>query len=738
MDGISAIHYSNDSIEKYVVKMGILDRTLVAKGLVAPEVFRKQHLRTSDVVNTGRGDLNSIASKRDIAKLYQEHSQVYRSVDRIGSDIAGLKVKIIKILSDGTRENVTDDPKFRTITKRANEWQTAFDLWESTFSNLVLFGESYWEIIRGKNNLIAKFYPVAAKSITPIPDPDGFIKGYTFKDERGNEKTIPAKDIIYIKTFNPNDDFKGQGSVQPAWQELVLNLNALAYSRKWFENSSLPLGVIETDVGLEDADIRRMSSIWDEIHRGIDNSSRIGILDAGAKFKQIGLSQQDMQFMEQLQSSTDVIISTIGPTPAVVGRFAQAIRANAEVQEESYWTHTIKPLTRRLESFMETILIPFMNTPEADIEMFFETEFEVSFDFSSVQLMQRRAMEKIEVLIRASDRAAVSPNEIRRQLRKVFPDETFDDIAIGGDVTSLLQNLTPAGFTNITGLSKSIHRVPFGLLGKQIDEEDANIIGGFNVNSPEVNQFTLTSQANRAAIDTHSKELLIAAFRDSFAAGEDIGALTQRLLGTFEDFDQVRAARIARTETLGTLNFSTLEGYRQSGLDIRKSWLTVRDGSVRGSSPKDNGNHVALEGETVEVKAAFSNGLKFPGDQSTGAAEEVVNCRCTLAPASGTGRKSKQKKSEDFKDFIYKQFDIRLEMFESRMTTGLQVLFNKQKMLVMTRVAELDLLVITEGDAFKIIDEAIKIGEVNTIIQPFTDELLVVAGNEGIIQAGRV
>jgi hypothetical protein len=53
-----------------------------------------------------------------------------------------------------------------------------------------------------------------------------------------------------------------------------------------------------------------------------------------------------------------------------------------------------------------------------------------------------------------------------------------------------------------------------------------------------------------------------------------------------------------------------------------KQWLTQGDDRVRDT-------HAAIDGERVDIGAAFSNGLRYPHDP-VGPASEVVNCRCSL------------------------------------------------------------------------------------------------------------
>ena len=94
-----------------------------------------------------------------------------------------------------------------------------------------------------------------------------------------------------------------------------------------------------------------------------------------------------------------------------------------------------------------------------------------------------------------------------------------------------------------------------------------------------------------------------------------------------------RANRIARTEATRVVNESTVESYKQLGevgIQVKKQWLSARDGKVRSS-------HAALDGQTVGSNEEFVLPAEFGGGSSSspGSFSEVgenVNCRCTVLP----------------------------------------------------------------------------------------------------------
>ena len=85
------------------------------------------------------------------------------------------------------------------------------------------------------------------------------------------------------------------------------------------------------------------------------------------------------------------------------------------------------------------------------------------------------------------------------------------------------------------------------------------------------------------------------------------------------------AVRIARTEGHRIQCQSGMDACykaKENGADVVKQWDSTLDGRTRAS-------HAAVDGEIRELDKPFSNKLMFPGDPS-GAAAEVVNCRCAL------------------------------------------------------------------------------------------------------------
>jgi len=115
------------------------------------------------------------------------------------------------------------------------------------------------------------------------------------------------------------------------------------------------------------------------------------------------------------------------------------------------------------------------------------------------------------------------------------------------------------------------------------------------------------------------RKVITRTFREGGAGSVD--ELSKRLDQAFGDEIPSSADTVARTESAMLIQDIKDTAAKDEGF-THKTWSTAGDLSVRAS-------HAAIDGETVEIKAKFSNGLEYPS-QMGGPPEEVINCRCDV------------------------------------------------------------------------------------------------------------
>ena len=170
-------------------------------------------------------------------------------------------------------------------------------------------------------------------------------------------------------------------------------------------------------------------------------------------------------------------------------------------------------------------------------------------------------------------------------------------------------------------------------------ETEADLLVGiaFDLGNPELEEFLRVHFFKHLTdINRKTLESLRAEFDAGVAQGEGVSEVFARLR-KMPEFSDLRAEKIARTETIGAVNKSAFEAFKEDGTPL-KSWLSTRDGErVREShqdvDAKTNEEPIPM-GEPftlTDVERGSSAALMFPGDPAA-PAEFVTQCRCDMLP----------------------------------------------------------------------------------------------------------
>ena len=146
---------------------------------------------------------------------------------------------------------------------------------------------------------------------------------------------------------------------------------------------------------------------------------------------------------------------------------------------------------------------------------------------------------------------------------------------------------------------------------------------------------TSTGTKITKTISTHYKDIQAIA-RKMVQAGIDEGfgmdVIARNIMKGQGEIDLWKALRIARTEVVAASSIGTKMGAETLVGKKSKVWVSTFDDRSRGASPKDEYDHMSMDGQKVGIEDMFisSNGnkLEFPGDPNCTDPGEIINCRC--------------------------------------------------------------------------------------------------------------
>ena len=290
------------------------------------------------------------SGKSVTASSAMQLSAVYACVRVISETIASLPLGVYEATDAGSRRAV-EHPLYRLLHDEPNPEMTSFVLREVMLSHLLLWGNSYCQIIRSGRSAVAGLYPLLPDHME-VDRVNGRLT-YTYTTSDGNRVRLDPLEVLHI----PGLGFDGVMGYSPIALEknaVGLALAAEEYGSKFFNNGARPSGVLKHPNTVRNPEALRAS--WNAAYGGSANAGRTAILEEGMDYKQISMSNNDAQFLETRKFQVSEICRIFRVPPHMIGDLEHATFSNIEHQSISFAVHTIRPWLVRIEQSMNRAL----------------------------------------------------------------------------------------------------------------------------------------------------------------------------------------------------------------------------------------------------------------------------------------------------------------------------------------------------------------------------------------------
>jgi len=268
--------------------------------------------------------------------------------------------------------NVLNQPAVYTAGGRRLTAFSRFGMFELSGLWMEILGKSAWVADFANVTFPVGLWPVRPDRLTPVPDPDNYLKGYWYTAPDSSEKVpLLPHEVIWNRYPNPTDPYDGLGPTQAVLTEIEGIRYAGEWNRNFFLNSARPDGVLSTDHRLEDDEWDEFCDRWREAHRGVGRAHRIAALE-GATFVQTSTSAKDMDFVNLRLDARDAIREAYGMHKVMTGVTDDVNRANAQTGEEVFGSWKIMPRLDRWKDVLNTQFLPLFYPPGAVIPYEFD------------------------------------------------------------------------------------------------------------------------------------------------------------------------------------------------------------------------------------------------------------------------------------------------------------------------------------------------------------------------------
>lgn len=351
-------------------------------------------------------------------------SAVYACIRIISESIATLPLVLYK--QQGRNKNrATTHPLYPILHDQANPVMTAFEWRELMIAHALLRGNAWSQIEYDQFGNVVELWP-----LNPA-----MMEGYEWRGNqlywmyRNPDNQIQAlNDQIIHHIKGLGNGYMGASPIaQAAKQAVGLSLAAEEYGARYYSNGARPGLILKHPGVLKDAAAARLKAQFANEHQGLSNAHKTKVLEEGMDVVQIGIPNNEAQFLETRKFQVTEIARIYRVPPHMLADLDRATFSNIEQQSINFVMYTLMPWLVRHEQAIRRDLIK----PEERRNYFIKYNVEGMLRGDSLSRYQSYQV--------AINNTILTPNEIR-ELEDRNPIE-------GGDKLFVPLNMMELGAT---------------------------------------------------------------------------------------------------------------------------------------------------------------------------------------------------------------------------------------------------------------------------------------------------
>lgn len=274
----------------------------------------------------GRQTASGVDVDEDVALTY---SALWAAVDIIAGAVGMLPCHLYRRLDRG-RKRASDHPAYRLLHDRPNPYMDAAVFRETIQGHALTWGNGYAEIERDGAARPINLWPLLPNRTEPKLSPDKKLY-FEVTLPNGGTAVLPAENVLHLRGLGW-DGLKGYSVVGYHRESIGLGLATQRYGARFFANGARPGGVLEHPGEMKETARKNFIESWDQMHKGLDHSHRVAILEEGMKWHEIGIPPDDAQLIESQKFGIGNIARIFRVPPHMLAELDRATFSNIEDQ----------------------------------------------------------------------------------------------------------------------------------------------------------------------------------------------------------------------------------------------------------------------------------------------------------------------------------------------------------------------------------------------------------------------
>lgn len=275
-------------------------------------------------------------------------SAVIRCVDVVAKTMASLPLNLYQTTANG-KEKAEKHYLYKLLYRLPNPETTSYEFWHMYIYNLMLTRGAYAKIVRDRNGFIKSIWNIPTANVSKYFNNVNSERFIVVSLGANKTETLREGEFMYTPGLRFNSSIDPENPVHIASDVLGLTMALNGYAKDFFENGSNLGGFIESPDSLSDTAYERFKESWQATYQGILNQHKIGFLEDGMKFTQLGRNPNESQALESRKFEVAEICRMFGVPPHKVFDLDRATFSNIEHQNIEYVQESITPMAVRIE-----------------------------------------------------------------------------------------------------------------------------------------------------------------------------------------------------------------------------------------------------------------------------------------------------------------------------------------------------------------------------------------------------
>jgi HK97 family phage portal protein len=287
----------------------------------------------------------------------------------ISETLATLPLGFYSSNADGSRAQATGHVLYEVLHNQPNGDMTAVVFWEVVVASMLLWGNTYIEVIRSGNTVISLHFLHPARMVVRRLY-DGTIE-YRYRDypASATARVIAERDLMHIPAFS-TDGLLGLSPIAYGANVFGTAIQTDQASAETFRDSMRSPGLVTMDMLLKK---QQREDIREHV-KSVSESGGVMVLEKGTSFQKLGFDPVSAELLESRHFNVEELCRWYRVDPAMIGHGGKDSNWGTGLEQKMLWflTFTLRHWCVRIEQAVRKSLL----TPVERLKYFAEFNME--------------------------------------------------------------------------------------------------------------------------------------------------------------------------------------------------------------------------------------------------------------------------------------------------------------------------------------------------------------------------